>query len=908
MDGQLDMNIASIETSVVDLLKEITPETFIYQLLAAYGKPKASITRLQKGTLNLSKNPGEVVWKKNLLFRALDASHKHSSGNPRPLQVGKATTAWDLHVLIDKLRKSEEVSKHSLRFVITTDWETILAVDTKTAETLDIPISQLHRHVDFFLPWAGLEKHVSQNESLADIKAAYRMAKLYDQICKDNPGLDAHGTHALNVFLSRLLFCFFAEDTEIFPQKGMFTSSIASHTKEDGTDLHEYLNKLFEVMNTEIRNGYPAFMEAFPYVNGGLLAEKLAAPKFSRHSRKIIIECGELDWSEINPDIFGSMMQAVVHTDDRSEAGMHYTSVSNIMKVIEPLFLNQLRDEFEENFDNAKGLERLRSRLSTIKVFDPACGSGNFLIIAFKEMRKLEMEIYQRLRELNPHYQTMFTMPQIQLTQFSGIEIDDFAHEIATLSLWLAEHQMNVKFKQNLGVVVPPLPLKPSGNIVCGNATRLDWNKICTKSEQTELYVLGNPPYRGSSNQTAEQKSDMDHAFVGLQGYKVLDYVSSWYIQGAKYIKSSRAKLAFVSTNSICQGQQVELLWPHIFGLGMEIGFAHTSFKWSNNAKHNAGVTCVVIGLRNTSKEKKYLFSENRSQEAENINAYLANARNVIVHKEPKSISGLPPMIYGNKTMCADALILSREEVEKLVAAQPKTKNWIRKLMGSNDFINGQERFCLWISDDVLPEARAIQIVNERIERVRAARLTSNEARRLASRAHQFREFLEFHNSYIAVPEVSSERRDYVPIGFLDPDTIITNKMFAIDNPDLWVFSVISSRMHNVWIRAVGGRMRTDISYSGGLCYNTFPLPQLTDKLKESLNSHALNLLAEREKHSEKTLGELYDPDKMPRGLMQAHHDLDAAVERCYRSKPFSGDDERLDYLFKVYEEIKRSA
>ncbi|MGH2506464.1 MAG: class I SAM-dependent DNA methyltransferase [Ktedonobacteraceae bacterium] len=898
------MDIATVQENVRTVINEIDRDRFIYQLLLAYGKPKSSITRLEKGSLNLSKAPGEVVWKKHLWFRAIE---RPSHENPAPAVVKEPVGHYDLHALADQLRKSDQIGKHGLRFVVVTDYSTLLAVDTKTAETLDIAITDLDKHSHFFLPWAGLEKHVSQNESLADIKAAYRMAKLYDQICKDNPQLDAAAAHSLNVFLSRLLFCFFAEDTEIFPTRGMFTNAIASHTKDDGTDLDAYLNKLFEVMNTEIRKGYPAFLEAFPYVNGGLLAEKLAAPTFSRQSRKIIIECGELDWSEINPDIFGSMMQAVVHTDERSETGMHYTSVSNIMKAIEPLFLNDLRETFEEHFDNAKGLEKLRMRLKNIRVFDPACGSGNFLIIAFKELRKLEMEIYQRLRELNPNYQTLFTMPQIQLTQFCGIEIDDFAHEIATLSLWLAEHQMNVKFKQNLGVVVPPLPLKPSGNIVCGNATKLNWNDVCPKVQDSEIYVLGNPPYHGCSNQTPDQKADMDHVFAGHQSYRVLDYVACWYMQGARYIKGSEAKLAFVSTNSICQGQQVELLWPHVFGVGLEIGFAHTSFKWSNNAKYNAGVTVVVIGLRNEEKAKKYLFSESRTQEADNINAYLANARNIIVGKEATPISPLPPMIYGNKTMCADALILNRLDMQKLVNTHPPSKKFIKRLMGTNEFINGLERFCLWIPDDLLREATKIPPIAERIERVRSARLTSNEARRLASRPHQFREFLEFHNSYIAVPEVSSERREYVPIGFLDSDTIITNKMFAIDNPELWVFAVLSSKMHNVWIRAVGGRFEQRISYSAGLCYNTFPLPDLTEKLKESLTTHVVNVLTEREKHPEKTIAELYDPDTMPEGLLQSHKDLDCAVERCYRSKPFSADDERLDYLFKVYEDIKRN-
>ncbi|MGH9551205.1 MAG: type IIL restriction-modification enzyme MmeI, partial [Terriglobales bacterium] len=398
------MTIAKIEEAVKDVLKDFSRESFIYQLLAAYGKPKASITRLQKGNLNLSKTPGEVVWKRNLLFRCVENGQNHDP--LQPLVRESSPQEYDLHRLADQLRKSQAVTKHGLRFVVVTDYETLLAVDTKTSDTLDISIKDLPKHFDFFLPWAGHEKHKVHSDSQADIKAAYRMAKLYDQICKDNPVMDNTARHSLNVFLSRLLFCFFAEDTEIFPEMGMFTSALASHTKEDGSDLHTYLDKLFDVMNTEKRSGLPAFLDAFPYVNGGLLTETLSAPLFTRQSRKIIIECGELDWSEINPDIFGSMIQAVVHPNFRSGMGMHYTSVTNIMRVIEPLFLSELRESFEENFDNGKGLERLRTRLSRIKVIDPACGSGNFLIIAFKELRKLEMDIYLRLRELNQNYQT----------------------------------------------------------------------------------------------------------------------------------------------------------------------------------------------------------------------------------------------------------------------------------------------------------------------------------------------------------------------------------------------------------------------------------------------------------------------------------------------------------------------
>jgi hypothetical protein len=690
------MNIATIEQAVEDILKELSPPTFIYRLLAAYGKPKASITRLQKGDLNLSEHPGEVIWKKNVLFRALDGEHTHSTKNPSPSMVRETPgTDWDLHALADRLRKSQEVSRHGLRFVITTDWETLLAVDTKTAETLDIPISDLPKHVHFFLPWAGQEKHKSHNESQADIKAAYRMGKLYDQICQDNPGMSTADTHALNVFLSRLLFCFFAEDTEIFPIEGIFTSSIASHTQEDGSDLNSYLDKLFDAMNAEDRSRFPAYLQAFPYVNGGLLSTKLNAPKFSRQSRKIILECGDLDWSEINPDIFGSMMQAVVHTDQRGETGMHYTSVSNIMKVIDPLFLQEFRTAFDENRDNPKALERLRTRLSNIKIFDPACGSGNFLIIAFKELRKLEMEIFLCLRELNPNYQTMFTLPQIKLTQFYGIDLDDFAREIAILSMWLAEHQMNIKFKEELGIVVPALPLKPSGRIVCGNATRLDWNVICPKDNKSEVYVLGNPPYAGARKQDERQKEDMRIVFEDREEYKNSDYVSCWLFKAADFLTGTAARSAFVATNSISQGEQVSYIWPRLFKAGLEIGFAHQPFKWTNNAKGNAGVTCVIVGVRNLSSEPKMLYAGGTVKAVTNISPYLSAGRTVFVHRTDNPISILPPMLIGSMARDGGNLILSASEKEKLLAQYPNAEIFVRRLYGSDEFINAQERWCL---------------------------------------------------------------------------------------------------------------------------------------------------------------------------------------------------------------------
>jgi type II restriction/modification system DNA methylase subunit YeeA len=605
------MNIAQIEDNLQSLIKSFTKESFIFDLLLAYGSPKASISRLQNGNLNLSKIDGEISWKKKVFFKPVENADLHN----------------EVTVLAKQL-------KHEQRFAIVTDYKTLVAIDTKTQDKLDVELNELPKHFDFFLPWAGMEKAQHANENPADVKAAGKMAKLFDEIKKDNPDLSPEFIHGMNVFLSRLLFCFFAEDTNIFTNN-QFTNSIASHTQPDGSDLSTYLDKLFEVLDTheKDRKDLPAYLQAFPYVNGGLFAKRIPAPKFSRRSRQAIIDSGELQWKEINPDIFGSMFQAVVSVDQRGNLGQHYTSVPNIMKVIEPLFLNELYEELDASINSAtkaKKLNDLLLRISKIKIFDPACGSGNFLIIAYKELRKLEMKI---LKELG-----VLAFSNIHLSNFYGIEIDDFAHEIAQLSLWLAEHQMNVEFLSKFGRTNPTLPLREAGHILRGNACRLDWEQVCPKTinggtEPAEVYVLGNPPYLGARMQEDSHKSDMDLVFHGFKNFRDLDYIACWFYKGAQYIKACNAQMAYVSTNSICQGLQVGLLWPSIFKLDVEIQFAHLSFKWTNNAKGNAGVTVAIIGLANKIKKQKLIYVDGLERKVSNINAYLLDAANTIIER-----------------------------------------------------------------------------------------------------------------------------------------------------------------------------------------------------------------------------------------------------------------------------------
>lgn len=887
------MNLAQIEINIQQLLKSYNPATFIYDLILAYGHPKSTITRLQKGGLNLSKLPDEVSWKKKLFF--------------------KIALNEDVHELMSVILKNAKANKHSPRFIIVTDYDAFLAFDTKTRDTLDISLLDLAKHVDFFLPWAGMEKAQHQVENPADVKAAEKMAKLYDEIKKDNPTNTKEEVHSLNVFLSRLLFCFFAEDTGIF-EPGLFTNSIQSHTQPDGSDLNTYLDKLFKVMNTDnvSRTNLPVYLDSFPYVNGGLLRNYYPAPSFSKRSRQSLIDSGGMEWKDINPDIFGSMIQAVVTPEHRGGLGMHYTSVPNIMKVIRPLFLDELYEEFETAKGNAKKLIALLNRIWRIKIFDPACGSGNFLIIAYKELRRLEMLIYKELdliKEKVGSGKFEFgdsSYSQVNLSNFYGIELDDFAHEIAILSLWLAEHQMNQEFLKEFGRTNPTLPLTETGNIVHGNATRLDWATICPKPEGYEIFILGNPPYLGYSVQTEDQKNDMNIVFKGFDEYKSLDYITCWFLKGANYVQGFNAQFAFVSTNSITQGEQVALIWPNVLKNKLEIGFAHQSFKWSNNAKSNAGVTCVIIGIRNISNSVKYIFNDKTKIICTNINPYLANASNIYLTNRNTTISKIPKIGYGSSALDGGHLFFSDSEKLKVLNENPLLEKYFKNVIGSQELIKGIERWCIWIQDSDFEEASRNELFYNRFISVKKFRLDSKRQATIdaAKYPYKFGEPRYTEGNLIVIPKVSSENREYLPIGFFTKNIVVMDKAFPIYNPEPYLFSLLSSKMHIIWLKAIGGKLETRLSYSSSIVYNTFPFPIISDGQKKILETYVYKILEERENHSERTLSQLYDPDKMPDGLREAHCQNDFAVERCYRSRPFESDEERLEYLFKLYEQM----
>lgn len=879
------MNIAQIEKNLHQLVESFNNETFIYDLLLAYSQPKATIKRLKDGGLNLSKTEGEIIWKKKLLF--------------------KEVSDGDLKEFETELIKDPKKMNHDPRFIIVTDYKQLIALDTKTKERLDIPIFELAKHPDFFQPWTGQDKYTEHQENPADVKAAEKMAKLYDEIHKDNPTQTPEEVHNLNVFLSRLLFCFFAEDTEIF-EKSQFTHAISSHTQQDGSDLNAYLDQLFEVMNTPYnqRGNVAHYQQTFPFVNGGLFRKKHTAPFFTRKSRQMVIDMGELDWAAINPDIFGSMIQAVITPEDRGGLGMHYTSVPNIMKVIEPLFLNDLYEEFNAALsisniaERNKKLQKLLYRISNIKLFDPACGSGNFLIIAYKELRKLEMKIFKVLESL--------ALSDISLENFYGIELDDFAHEVAILSLWLAEHQMNQIFFKEFGRTKPALPLKETGNIVHGNACRIDWETVCPKNSGDEIYIMGNPPYLGARLQNFDQKSDMDIVFNEIKGYNNLDYIAAWFYLGKKFIENKNAKFAFVSTNSICQGTQVSLLWPFLIDSKTEIYFVHQSFKWKNNAKSNAAVSVMIIGLGNSTINQKIIFNGKSKKIVTNINPYGIEGENIYISDRKTSLSHLPFMTYGSMPNDNGELLLSEYEKNELIKNYPKSSKFIKKFLGANELMNGINSYCIWIEPFDYEKATEIEPILNKIENVKQYRIQSNRiaTNKLSNFSFRFGEIRHKNSNSIVIPQTGSERREYLPIDFRDEDTIVSNAARVVYDAKPYLFAILSSKMHIIWVRAVAGRLKMDMQYSNTLCYNTFPFPKISETQKQELEQHVYHVLAEREKHSEKTLAQLYDPDKMPDGLREAHHQLDLAVERCYRTKPFESDEERLEYLFKLYEKM----
>lgn len=888
-----------------------------YQLLYAFGKSERDIERFKEGKGVLKTFDGLLI---------------------KGLFCYKATTTTRLAAELELLKNDIQVLKAAPKIVAVSDGQTMLAYDLREKDTYENKIERLYCDFAFFYPLMDVERVHYVEESPADIKAAEKLAKLHDELRSYNEFRSDSDLHDLNIFITRLLFCFFAEDTGIF-EGNLFTDSIQRFTKPDGSDLSQYLDETFNVMDLSFRPSHiPSIVKQFPYVNGGLFSKHIQIPKMGIKARKIIIECGELNWKEINPDIFGSMIQAVVNPEERANQGMHYTSVPNIMKVINPLFMDELRGEYnklneyyeqrkqmlqigalsqKQYYDDLKPIIKkgnaLLKRMSQMKFFDPACGSGNFLIITYKCLRFLEMDILALQRKYTPIGEILFVDNSvISLSQFYGIELLDFPHEVAMLSLWLAEHQMNTKLNENFGVNTKALPLKNITQIVCDNACRIDWNEVCPHSPEDEVYIFGNPPYLGYSKQSKEQKQDLQVVCGNMPNYSKLDYISCWFVKGAHYICNTKGKTAFVTTNSVTQGEQVALLWKDLLKR-LVIDFAYKSFMWKNNAKYNAMVAVTIIGLSNYNTGLKRFYDGDKVNYVDNISPYLIVGKTTYVEPTNTSISGFPEMIKGCSPVDDQNLLMVLQEKESYVDTDSMFDNYIKSYIGADEFVNGKERFCFYFEESDKNAVSKLSALSssfkKRLEKVREFRANSTKeaTRNYADTPYLFIERKYKAEKSIVVPQTGSEKRIYLPMGIADENTVLSNAVRLIycgAEYNMCLFGILASFMHMVWVRTVAGRMKTDMQYSNTICYNTFPFPKITAEKKKEIAAAADNVLITREYYPDKTLADLYDPDIMPQDLREAHAKLDDIVESCYPGYPFSSDEARLECLFKLYEKM----
>lgn len=903
------MNAVEIETAVSELaLQPFDGEEFPFSFLQAFGNKETTIKRLRSGASNKS-DLGGILQTNNIHIAVV--------------QPGEVTKT------LATLKTSPSTTKAKARFILSTDGVDFEAEDLESGETVVCAYQDFPDHFGFFLPLAGITTVKQVRDSSFDIRATSRLNRLYVELLKDNLEWGAADRrHEMNHFMARLIFCFFAEDTDIFSGSGLFTETVDKMSERDSSNTHEVIREIFRAMNTKYANRgeskIPRWADGFPYVNGGLFSGSADVPKFSKIARSYLLHIGRLDWTRINPDIFGSMIQAVADDEERGELGMHYTSVPNILKVLNPLFLDDLRTRLEEAGDNQRMLLNLRKRIARIRVFDPACGSGNFLVIAYKQMREIENAINERRGEPG-------RKSDIPLTNFRGIEIRDFAAEIARLALIIAEYQCDVLYRGKKLALAEFLPLSAENWITCGNALRLDWLSICPptgtgvkllgddlfstpldqvqidfENEGGETYICGNPPFTGTRKQSDEQKSDLQAVFSRYTTkWKNVDYVGAWLVKAAQYNVSCRAPFAFVATNSLCQGQQVPITWAVLRDLGFRIRFAYTSFIWSNLAKNRAGVTVIVVGMDSDTSGERYLISRENKRVVENINPYLTEHKIDVVTASRRPLFVDVSMDYGVYYSKSAGLILEADEARSLIQ-NGLPENFIKRFLGSSEFINGKERSCLWLDDDELKIAEQVPEVRHRIEAVRKDRLETEDAavNKLAARPHQFRERKGEEQRKILIPIVSSENREYLPVGLVDGSVIPTNKTFFIGDAPLWCLAILSSKLHLAWIAAICGRLRSDYSYSNTLGWNTFPLPALSEKNRLDLTRCAENIALIRESHFPASLAELYevkDVSIMPADLREAHEHNDEVVERIYIGRRFRNDTERLEKLFDLY-------
>ena len=907
------MNAVEIEEAVSALAERpFDAAEFPFAFLEAFGNKATTIKRLRTGASNRSDvtGPWGGVLQTNNIHIAVAAP-------------GAVTET------LGRLKVSPATAKAKATFVLATDGDTFEAEDVKSGETVACDYAAFPDHFGFFLPLAGITTVRQLRESSFDIRATSRLNRLYRTLLEENPDWDAAERRPdMNHFMARLIFCFFAEDTDIFHRSYPFTGTIEKMSERDSSNTHEVIGELFRAMNTRAVDheaaGIARWAQPFPYVNGGLFSGSLDVPRFSRIARSYLLHIGGLDWTKINPDIFGSMIQAVADDEERGALGMHYTSVPNILKVLNPLFLDDLREMLAEAGDNARKLLNLRNRMARIRVFDPACGSGNFLVIAYKQMREIEAVINVRRGEPE-------RASDIPLTNFRGIELRDFPAEIARLALIIAEYQADVLYRGQKLALAEFLPLDAANWITQGNALRLDWLSICPptgtgvkhhaddlfhtpldqaqidfENEGGETYICGNPPYRGSKWQDDEQKADLARAwFDHPQLVRTTDFVSGWLAAYLRYAQAvPDAVAAFVATNSICQGQQASEIWPVVFGQGREIRFAHTPFTWKNLASHNAGVTVIIVGLGPRSSRPKQLFGDDgRVRECEVIGPYLVPNMPDAVAKANRPIGPQSVMLFGNMPRDGGHLFLTTQEAGEL-RQNPRTSRYVRRFLGSEELINGKLRYCLWIEDRDVEAAVGEQFIAGRLALVASNRRASpaGSTRSFADSPHRFVQIAGVaKEAAIVVPRVSSENREYLPVDVVAADCIIGDRNFALYDAPLWNMALIASRLHWVWIGTVCVRMRTDFSYSNTLGWNTFPVPLLTDRNRDDLQRSAGDILLTRERYFPSTIAELYNHEGMPEELREVHRRNDELVERIYFGRRAKNDTDRLEQMFNMY-------
>jgi len=800
------------------------------------------------------------------------------------------------------------LKEHELpKYILISDFENFRLHDLEETKTIEFKLNDLVNNVQYFGYLLGYQKKVYKEQDPANIKAAELMGRLHDRL--EEIGYTGH---PLEVYLVRILFCLFAEDTTIF-NKQQFQDYLEQRTNEDGSDLAAKLQELFQVLNTPKDKRFKNLDEQladFPYVNGKLFEENLPTASFDSKMRQALLDCTYIDWSKISPAIFGSMFQSVMNPKERRNLGAHYTSETNILKLIKPLFLDELWKEFENIKDNKNKLGEFHRKISTYKFLDPACGCGNFLIITYRELRLLELEVLRALNKSGQRVIDVSSIILIDVDQFYGIEYEEFPARIAEVAMWLIDHQMNMLISNEFGQYFVRLPLKKSAKIVHADALETDWENVVSKNELS--YIIGNPPFIGSKIMKQSQREQIIKEFDNADGSGVLDYVTGWYIKAAKYIQDTKIKVAFVSTNSIVQGEQTSILWGQMLNkYNIKIHFAHRTFKWSNEAKGNAAVYCVIVGFANYDTANKSIFEyedikgEAHELKVKNINPYLVDAKDFLITKRTSPLCNVPKMFKGSQPTDGGNFLFTEEEKNDFLRKEPMATKYIKPLISAHEFLNGHKRFCLWLVDAEPSELKRMPHVLERIEGVRQMRLKSTKQATVkwANQPTLFTENRQPKDNYILVPSHSSENRNYIPIGFMTKDDILNNSCLSVPNATLYHFGVLTSIMHMTWVKNQCGRIKSDYRYSNEIVYTNFPWPENpNDKQVKAIETAAQKVLDARQLFPNSSLADLYDPLTMPPALVKAHNELDKAVDLAYRPQAFTSEANRMEFLFGLYE------